>query len=193
MSYLVLNDATRQKLEQERLRLVNNRQTIVTEIEAAISKELDRTLQTLNALLNETPEVETVPADEIVESVTDLLEQETEVPLRSASHSRKTGTRKATSKATEQLKSSKVFELKRKFKGSSVLDAIIQVMQQDAAKTYEIDDLIAEIYGKVDEAERPRARKSLGATLMHANLAGTIQRVGQKPSRYKLGQVAASA
>ncbi|BAU15702.1 hypothetical protein LEP3755_62670 (plasmid) [Leptolyngbya sp. NIES-3755] len=191
MSYLVLSDATRQNLEQERSRLINDRQKIVTEIEASARAELDRTLQTLNALLTESPEVETVPADEIVEAVTELLEHAEDSSAQPAFQSRKTGTKKAKSEAKEQSKSSAAFDakrLKRKFKGSSLIDAIVQTMQQDATKIYTIDDLIAGVYDKFDEAEMPRARKTLGATLMHANRAGTVERVSEKPSRYKLGK-----
>ncbi|BAU15173.1 hypothetical protein LEP3755_57300 [Leptolyngbya sp. NIES-3755] len=188
MSYLVLSDATRQNLEQERSRLIHDRQKIVSEIQASISAEVDRTLQTLNALLSESPEVEAVSTDDIVEAVSELLEHADETSTQPASRSRKTGTKKA--KPDPQEQSTSAFDakqLKRKFKDSSLIDAIVQVMQQDAAKIYTIDDLIAGVYDKFDDAEMPRARKTLGATLMHANRAGTVKRVGEKPSRYQLG------
>jgi len=191
MPYLVLKDETRQQLEQERSRLMNDRQKIVTEIEASARAEIDRTLQTLNALLSEPPEVETVPADEIVDAVTELLEHAEAPSAQPASRTRKTGTKQAKPEAKEQSKAAQAFDakqLKRKFKGSSLIDAIVQTMQQDSAKIYTIDDLIAGVYDKFDEAEMPRARKILGATLMHANRAGTVERVSEKPSRYKLGK-----
>ncbi|MGG6270383.1 hypothetical protein ACQ4M3_36030 [Leptolyngbya sp. AN03gr2] len=189
MSYLVLSDATRQNLEQERSRLINDRQKIVSEIQASVSAEVDRTLKTLNALLSESPEVEAVSADDIVDAVSELLEHAS-TPTSSASRSRKTGTKKAQSEAQSTSTSTSAFDakqLKHKFKGSSLIDAIVQVMQQDAAKIYTIDDLIAGVYDQFDEAEMPRARKTLGATLMHANRAGTVKRIGEKPSRYQLG------
>ncbi len=184
MSYVVLSDQTKKQLESERSRLAQDRDAIVSEIEASVSADIDRTLQTLNALLSESPEVETVPADEIVEAVTELLEHADQPAPR------KTGTKKTNPDAKAQSKSAQAFDakqLKRKFKGMGLLDAIVQVMQQDATKIYTIDDLIAGVYDKFDEAEMPRARKTLGATLMHANRAGTVNRVGEKPSRYKLG------
>ncbi|MCU0549559.1 MAG: exportin family protein [Leptolyngbya sp. Prado105] len=197
MSYLVLKDETRQQLEQERARLINDHAKIVSDIEASVSAKLDQTLKTLNALLNEAP-VEVVPADEIVEAVSELLEQ-AEPPVKSPQirepkATRKTGTKKANPEVKETSNSAQAFDakqLKRKFKGKSLIEAIVQILQQDAEQVYTIDDLIAGLYDKFDEAEMPRARKTLGATLMHATRAGTVERVGDKPSRFKLGQPAA--
>lgn len=197
MPYLVLKDETRQQLEQERSRLMNDRDKIVSDIKASVSAELDQTLQTLNALLSEAP-VEVVPADEIVEAVSELLEQaepSTKSPrTREPKATRKTGTEKAKPEVKEISNSAQAFDakqLKRKFKGKSLSEAIVQILQQDAEQIYTIDNLIAGLYDKFDEAEMPRARKTLGATLMHTTRAGTTERVGDKPSRFKLGQPAA--
>ncbi|MEP0920059.1 hypothetical protein NC981_24985 [Leptolyngbya sp. DQ-M1] len=196
MSYLMLSDQTRQHLEQERSRLMSDRSKIVSDIESSVKAEVDRAIQTLNALLNEAP-VEVVPADGIVEAVTELLEHpptETATKsLRARSRepkaTRKTGTKKVKPEPKEQS-AFDATQLKRKFKGKKPIDAIVQILQQDSEQIHTIDDLIAELYGKFDEAEMSRARKTLGATLMHATRAGTIERVGDKPSRFKLGQPA---
>lgn len=158
---------------------------------------MDQAIQTLNALLKEEP-VEAVPADEIVEAVTELLDQpatETATKsLRTRSREPKATRKTATKKAKTEPKEQSAFDatqLKRKFKDKKLIDAILQILQQNSDQIYTIDDLIAELYGKFDEAEMSRARKTLGATLMHANRAGTVERVGDKPSRFKLGQPAA--
>lgn len=103
---------------------------------------------------------------------------------------RKTGTKKTKLEAKEQS-TFDATQLKGKFKGKKLINAIVQILQQDSEQIHTIDDLIAELYGKFDEAEMSRARKTLGATLMHATRAGTVERVGDKPSRFKLGQPAA--
>jgi hypothetical protein len=189
MSYLVLSDQARQNLEQERSRLMGDREKIVAEIESSVTAEVDQTIQALNALLNEVP-IEVAPTDEIVEAVTEILdhsptETETKMP-----RSRKTGTKRVKLEPKEQS-AFDATQLKRKFKGKKPIDAIVQLLQQDPEQIHTIDDLITDLYGKFDEAEMSRARKTLGATLMHATRAGTVERVGDKPSRFKLGQSAA--
>ncbi len=173
---------------------MNDRQAIVAEIESSVSAEVDRAIQILNALLEGTPEVEVVPADDSVESVTELLENATpEPPPKAAPRSRKTGTKKTSPEATGKSSQPQAFDakrLKRKFKGKSLREAIVQVMQQDSAQIYTSDDLMAALYDQFDEAEISRARKTLGATLMHSVRAGTVERIGEKPSHYKLGQAA---
>ncbi|GAP99701.1 hypothetical protein [Leptolyngbya sp. NIES-2104] len=190
MSYLVLSDETRKHLEQERSRLTSDREEIVSEIESSVSAEVDRTLQTLNALLDESPEVEVVPADDIVEAVTERLD-DTKPEL---SRSRKTGTKKAKPEAKAPSTTSTGFDakqLKRKFNGAGLSDAIVQVLQQDPTQEYETDALIAALYNQFDQAEMPKARKTLGATLMHQRRAGLVEKIGDKSPRYKLGQAAA--
>lgn len=199
MSYLVLSDETRKHLEQERSRLVNDREEIVSDIESSVSAEVNRTLQTLNALLNESPEVKVVPTDEIVEAVTELLD-DTKLSTK-LSRSRKTGTKEAKPEAKAPSTTLPAFDakqLKRKFKGAGLSDAntawseaCVQVLQQDPTQDYETDALIAALYDKFDQAEMPRARKTLGATLMHQRRAGVVEKIGDKSPRYKLGQAAA--
>jgi hypothetical protein len=193
----MLSEATKKSLEQERSRLMSDRSKIVSDIESSVRAEVDQAIQTLNALLNEAP-VEVIPADEIVEAVTELLdhtatETATKSPRtrsREPKVTRKTGTKKVKPEPKEQS-AFDATQLKRKFKGMKLIDAIVQILQQNSDQIYEIDDLIAELYGKFDEAEMSRARKTLGATLMHATRAGTVERAGDKPSRFKLGQSAA--
>ncbi len=187
MSYAVLSDETKKHLEQERVRLMNDRETIVSGIESSVGAEVDQAIQTLNALLKEAPKVEVAPVKDSVESVTELLDQAaTETPTQP---SRKTGTKKAKTEAKEKSSQPQAFvakQLKRKFKGIGLSDAIVQVMQQDSARIYASDDLIAALYDKFDEADLPRARKTLGATLMHAIRAGKVEKVQDKPPHYKL-------
>ncbi|MBD1843517.1 hypothetical protein H6F89_08930 [Cyanobacteria bacterium FACHB-63] len=197
MSYLVLSEATKKSLEQERSRLMNDRAKIVSDIESSVSAEVNQAIQTLNALLKEAP-VEVIPADEIVEAVTELLDhaatktatKSLQTRSRELKATHKTGTKKAKTEPKEQS-AFDATQLKRKFKGMKLIDAILQILQQNSDQIYTIDDLIAELYGNFAEAEMSRARKTLGATLMHATRAGTVERVGDKPSRFKLGQPAA--
>jgi hypothetical protein len=191
MSYAMLSDETKQQLEQERSRLVNDRSKIVSEIESSVSAQVDRTLQTLNALLDAPAKVEVPTVDDIVESVSEILEQATaEVLTHSASRSRKTGTKIAAKpkakEETGQLKAFDAKQLKNSFSGKSLGDAILEVMQQDAARVYTTDEFIAALYNPFDEADLSKARKTLGATLMHLIRGGKVEKVQDKPPHYKL-------
>jgi hypothetical protein len=190
MSSAMLSDETKQQLEQERLRLVNDRSKIVHEIESSVSAQVDRTLQTLNALLDVPAKVEVPAVDDIVESVSDILEHATtEVPTQSAPRPRKTGT-KSTAKPkgkgkTSQPQAFDAKHLKGSFNGKSLRDAILEVMQQDAARVYATDELIVALYDPFEEADLPRARRTLGATFMHLIRGGKVEKVQDKPPHYK--------
>ncbi len=100
MAYSMVSNEAKQHLEQERSPLMNDRPAIGAEIESLVRAEVDRAIQILDALLEGTPEVEVAPADDSVESVTDLLEDATpEPPTKAAPRSRKTGTKKTRSEA----------------------------------------------------------------------------------------------
>ena len=162
MAHTALSEQTKQHLAQERSRLVNDREKIVSEVKSSVSAEVDRVIQTLNALLGELPAVEAA--------------------------------KQAKPEAKEQSKLSQGFDakqLKHKFKDMNLSAAIVQILQQDPTREYETDALIAALYDSVDQAEMPRARKTLGATLMHQRRAGVVEKIGDKSPRYKLGQAAA--
>jgi hypothetical protein len=191
MSYAMLSDETKQQLEQERSRLVNDRSKIVSEIESSVSAQVDRTLQTLNALLDVPVKVEVPAVDDIVESVSEILEQATdEVPTHSAPRFRKTGTKSAAKPKgkgkTSQPKAFDARQLKGSFNGKSLSDAILEVMQQDAVRVYTTEEFIAALYDPFDEADLSKARRTLGATLMHLVRAGKVEKVQDKPPHYKL-------
>lgn len=184
MSYAVLSAKTREHLEQERSRLINDREKIV----ALVSAEVDQTIQHLTALLEEAEAatIATAPAPELPDAV----------EIESLRTVRKTGKKATTPEAkamSNQMSAFDAKQLKRNFKDISVSDAIVQTMQQNPSKIYAMDDLIAALYDKIDEADSSRVRKTLGAVLMHAVRAGKIDKVQDKPSRYKLGHETVSA
>lgn len=188
MSYVVLSDETKATLEQERLRLMNDRSKIVSELEAAIGAEVDQVIATLNVLLHKSL-IEAVSAADPVEVVTEPFNRaET---FTKPSRTRKTGTKKSKPEVKETSNLSPVFDakqLKRKFKGMDLSVAIVQVLQQNPTREYETDALIAALYDEFDPAQMPKARKTIGATLMHQRRAGVVEKIGDKSPRYKLGQ-----
>ncbi len=191
MSSTMLSDETKQQLEQERLRLVNDRSKIVSEIESSISAQVDLTLQALNALLNAPARVEVPAVDDIVESVSEILEHTTaEVPTYSTSRSRKTGTKSAVKPtAKEKTSQPKAFDarhLKGSFSGKSLGEAVLEVMHHDASRVYTTDEFIAVLYDPFDQADLSKARRTLGATLMHLIRGGKVEKVQDKPPHYKL-------
>ena len=189
MSHAILSQDTRQHLEREKERLLSDRQKIVS----LVSAKVDETIQHLNVLLEDATIV-TAPVPEL-----ELSEQaESDATLNPAPTPRKAGAKKASKPQAKakptQAPSFDAKQLKRKFKGIGVSDAIVQIMQQDASQIYAADDLIAALYDNFDDADLSKARKTLGAVLMHTVRAGKIEKVQDKPSRYKLGEpVAISA
>jgi len=188
MSYVVISDKTRNQLEQERSRLMNHRAEIVAEIEASVSAEVDHTIQMLNALLEKAPSAST---GSLANPVTDLSEQvASEMPNLPTSASHQIASKSAaTSKATRTPVQPKAFNakrLKKSFKGMNLSDSILKVMQQDAAQVYATDELISALYDPFDATEMPRARKTLGATLMHMIRSGKATKVQDTPPHYKL-------
>ncbi|MGG6267094.1 hypothetical protein ACQ4M3_13085 [Leptolyngbya sp. AN03gr2] len=186
MPYAVLSEETRKQLEQERDRLMSDRDRIMSEMMSLISAEVDQTIQTLNALLNGSSEVNVAVLEPSESAIAQLDDVASSTQQKTP---RRTGTKKTNAKDKERLPvlAFNAKQLKSNFKGLGVVEAVVQLMQQNSEQVYELDDLITALYEKFDESDLSKARKTLGVTLMHAARKGTIDQVGKKPSRYKLG------
>ena len=211
MSHVILSQETKQHLEQERSRLLNDLQTIT----ALVTAEVDQAISYLDALLSNKPIANTTanaaaskphsapspPAVQVKAELTPKRRPETKAAPKPAepqiveSNADLTQEKKR-SQPRGKLRQVPPFDpaqLKRQFKGMSASAAIAQILREDSAQSYGIDDLIAALYGEFDQAEIPRARKSVAMVLMHGARVGKFEKVQDTPSRYRLGEVAVSA
>jgi hypothetical protein len=210
MSHVILSQETKQQLEQERSRLLSDRQTIT----ALVTAEVDQAIEFLTALIGNKPAPATTtatakaskphstpspPAVQAEAELTPKRRSETKATPRPSepqiveSDADLTQAKKQ-SQPRGKLRQSPLFDatqLKRQFKGMSASHAIAQILREDSAQVYGIDDLIAALYEEFDQAEIPRARKSVAMVLMHGVRSGKFEKVQDAPAQYRLGEAAA--
>ncbi|MBW4422404.1 MAG: hypothetical protein KME13_24870 [Myxacorys californica WJT36-NPBG1] len=209
MTYSILSHDSKQQLEQERSRLMHERETIIESVTA----EINRLIQHIDALLGSEGMAEgNGTVDAAVPTV------DAAVPAKGT---RKGKAKSAASGAVSSAKlqesapsdldevtapddgqqkrkrrKSKSFDaedLKSEFKGLTAIDAMIQVMKKAGDQTFSTDEMIEQVYGEFDEAEMPRARKSVAGVLARGARFNTFDKVEEKPARYKLSDSVASA
>jgi hypothetical protein len=194
MAYLVLSDESRQQLEHERSRLINERDAIVQ----AVTAEIDRTLQNLNALLDiEPPHSDSSQASSVPVSrkgrpkgqkkstVTNSSALSSSVvPARQKDASDQKPSRGRT-KRKAQVFDAKA--LKREFKGMAALQAMVRVMAiAPLDQTFSTDDMIQGVYGTFENMELSHARKSVAGVLARGVRQGLLEKVQNTPARFKL-------
>jgi hypothetical protein len=194
MAYLVLSDESRQQLEHERSRLINERDAIVQ----AVTAEIDRTLQNLNALLDiEPPHSDSSQASSVPVSrkgrpkgqkkstVTNSSALSSSVvPARQKDASDQKPSRGRT-KRKAQVFDAKA--LKREFKGMVALQAMVRVMAMAPSdQTFSTDEMIQGVYGTFEDTELSHARKSVAGVLTRGVRQGLLEKVQNTPARFKL-------
>lgn len=186
MSYSILSGEARQNLEQERARLVKERETIV----ASVTAELDRLIHQLDILLGQesvevaSPKSSTRKASSTTKAEALAIAEE-EAPAPEPTNKRMKPKAKAQVKARKG-KSFDAKQIKRSFKGMTTNEAIVQIMEQAPGKKFETDELIEALYEPFDVSEMGRARKSVSAVLLHGLRAGKFEKVEENPARYQL-------
>lgn len=215
MTYSILSHDSKQQLEQERSRLMHERETIIESVTA----EINRLIQHIDALLGSEGKAE---GNGSVEAAVPAIEAavaavEAAVPTKGT---RKGKTKSTTSGAVSSAKvqestpspdevaapddaqqkrkrrKSKSFDaedLKPEFKGLSAIDAMIQVLAKAGGQALSTDEMIQQVYGEFEESEMPRARKSVAGVLARGARFNTFDKVQEKPARYKLSDSVASA
>lgn len=179
MTYSILSKEIKQQLEQERSRLVNDREAIV----ASVTAEVDRLIQHLDVLLGSADATTSTPTN----SKKTTSKAASKAPSEVVSEAPKQKTERAKPKA-KRSKTTKAFDakkLKSTFKKMSPSDAVAQILSQSPDQSFETDQLIASLYEPFDEAEMGRARKSVSAVLLHGLRAGKFEKVQENPAQYK--------
>jgi hypothetical protein len=189
MSYSILSEETRQQLEQERSRLVHDREAIL----ASVTAELDRMIQQLDRLLgNEAPDADA--STQLNDSAAPVAKLDVFEISANEAKVLEPDTDQTTPKAKRHdIKAFDAKQLKPDFKDMSASDAVVQILRQSPDQTFETDELIEALYEPFDQSDMGRARKSMSAVLMHGSRAGKFEKVQDQPARYKLKESAATA
>lgn len=208
MTYSILSHDSKQQLEQERSRLMHERETIIESVTA----EINRLIQHIDALLGSEGTAEGNGTVDAAVPTVDVA-----VPAKGTRKGRPKSTTSGAVSAKSQesapsdsdevtapddgqhkrkRRKSKSFDaedLNSEFKGLTAIDAMIQVMKKAGDQTFSTDEMIEQVYGEFDEAEMPRARKSVAGVLARGARFNTFDKVEEKPARYKLSDSVASA
>lgn len=173
MSYSILSDKTRQHLEQERSRLNNDRETIIQTAVEQATAAIDLALQHLNSLLGD-------------ESISNSHDQ---LPDLEAEVQSEVSTGLVTkSKGKQGQQKAKPFDgkvVKPEFEGLSPIDAMVQVIQQSPGQSFDAEAVIHAVYGEFDEAELPKAKRSVKITLVLGVKKGLLEKVQDHPPLFK--------
>jgi hypothetical protein len=187
MAYSILSEAARQHLEQERVRLLRDRDAII----ASITADLDRLIQQLDGLLGEATLASSPSTPVAIQSeVPETVEEVTPLPEVASPRSQRQAKPKAKAKA-RRVQSFDAKQFKRSFQGMTASDAIVQVMAQVPDQPLEPNALIEALYEPFAESDWGRARKSVSAVLLHGIRSGKFEKVQENPAQYQLKDPAA--
>ena len=64
-------------------------------------------------------------------------------------------------------------------------EAITQVMNRAPSQVFDVDQMIAAIYGNVDEDLAPRTRQRVGVMMGHGARRGAFIKIQEDPAQYK--------
>lgn len=199
----VLTDAFRRQLEQERLRLINERDTIVQAAINQATAEIDRSLDCIDALLGvptahenngstqaKLVEQESAPspkqstqrkvAAQKAKPSSPTPKQKDTQPSKQASKSEPAAKSKPAAQETASLK-----DLKREFKDLTPAQAIERVIMQSPKQVFTTEDVIRAIYGTLDQAAMPKARQSVALMLSHGKRRGDYIKVQEEPAQFQ--------
>ena len=175
MSYSILSDETRQQLEQERSRLSNDRATIIEAAVQQATKAIDLALQQLNSLLG----------DESTSNGHESYLPELEAVVQSKASSDQSVTKSKGKRGQQKTKPFDGKVLKPEFDGLSPIDAMVQVIQQSPEQSFDAEAVIRAVYDEFDEAELPKAKRSVKITLVLGVKKGLLEKVQDHPPLFK--------
>jgi hypothetical protein len=192
MAYSILSPESKQQLEQERSRLTQDRDNII----ASVTAEIDRLIQHIDSLLGQAAPAVSIEASQ----------PETSRPVAAKSNGSRKGKAKVASSATKakakiseaaieekpkkgKRKKQKLFDakqLKAAFNDMTPTDALLHVMLQTPDQSFSTEEMIQELYDDFDEADLPRARKSVAGVFSRGMRFGKLEKIQEHPSRYRL-------
>jgi hypothetical protein len=190
MDFSVLTSDFKKQLQQQRSRLLKERDGIVKAAVAQASQTVDENISHINALLGEA----TVPSAKRAytrrQSKVDTITAVTKAP-RDKAISSATKAGKNAKLSSAKLKSAKLNsdaaspELESAFSGLTPAQAIVQVLQRASGRIFNVDEVIAGIYGVVNADVMPKTRQKIGVTLGHCARRGEFTKVQNMPAQYR--------
>jgi hypothetical protein len=228
MALNVLTDDFRKQLEQQRKRLVKDRDAIVKAAIAQATASIDGSLDHISSLLGELaaptkatrgPKPKGTPSltasgkprgrrpKQVVEAEEAAIDspkpRRGRPPAAAAASAKSPAVRKI--KAPKEPKASKVstktkaktkapkqpaelMPLKAEFAGLTATQAIAVVMKKSPQKSYDVDQMIQEIYGDVAPDMAARTRQRVGVMFGHGARREEFEKVQDNPPLYKIGR-----
>ena len=175
MSYSILSDEARQQLEQERSRLSNDRETIIQTAVQQATAAIDLALQNLNSLLG----------DELMSSGRGDYLADAETEVQSKASTTQSVTKSKGKRGQQKAKQFDGKVIKPEFAGLSPIDAMVQVIQQSPEQAFDAETVIRAVYDDFDEAELPKAKRSVKITLVLGVKKGLLEKVQDHPPLFK--------
>lgn len=182
MDFSVLTSDFKKQLQQQRSRLLKERDGIVKAAVAQASQTVDANISHINALLGEAP---VPPAKRAYtrQSKVDTIAVVAKAPKGKAMSSKSTATKAA--KKTRLNSDVPSPELESAFSGLTPAQAIVQVVQGSSGRIFNVDEVIAGIYGVVNADAMPKTRQKIGVTLGHCARRGEFTKVQDMPAQYR--------
>ena len=174
MSYSILSDQTRQHLEQERLRLSNDRETIIQTAVEQATAAIDLALQHLNSLLGD---------ESMSNSHGNYLPSE--AVMQPEASTSQLVTQPKGKRGQQKAKPFDGKVLKPEFEGLAPIDAMVQVIQQSPGQSFDAETVIRAVYDEFDEAELLKAKRSVKITLVLGVKKGLLEKVQDHPPLFK--------
>ncbi|MCY7321993.1 MAG: hypothetical protein LH660_09410 [Phormidesmis sp. CAN_BIN36] len=175
MSYSILSDETRQHLEQERSRLNNDRETIIQTAVEQATAAIDLALQHLNSLLG----------DESISNSHENQLPDLEAEMQSEVSTSQSVTKSKGKRGQQKAKPFDGKVLRPEFEELSPIDAMVQVIQQSPGRSFDAEAVIRAVYDEFDEAELPKAKRSVKITLVLGVKKGLLEKVQDHPPLFK--------
>lgn len=187
MDFSVLTSDFKKQLQQQRSRLLKERDGIVKAAVAQASQTVDENISHINALLGEAP---VPPAKRAYTrpSRVDTIAVLPKAPKGKAMSSKSTETKAATKTKLSGAKSKSDAaspKLESAFSDLTPAQAIVQVLQRASGRIFNVDEVIAGIYGVVNADVMPKTRQRIGVTLGHCARRGEFTKVQDMPAQYR--------
>lgn len=203
MPFSVVSDGFRQQLEQERSRLMEEREAIIEAAIAQATAEIDQTIENLNNLLggalvslevNGTTEPSKKTASKGAKSskATAQSDAVAKAPTKARAKAKPAApAAKAPSKAirpeprAKATSEAEALPLKRQFKGMTPTQATYRLLEESPEQTFSTDEVIAALFSSLNEAQQAAARKSIGLVLGRGTYQGKLEKVQENPNLFK--------
>ena len=193
MDFSVLSPDFKKQLEQQLTRLQKEREDIISQA----AQSVDTNIGHINALLGEA-EVSEAPTKRVYNRKTseepEVLikrpynrKQPTTIAYESnAPKSKSTASKAKEVKAPKSKPSLSDFPaLKSDYASMTPAAAIVALLKAAPSQVFTVDEVIAGIYGTIDEAQMPKTRQRMGVTLGHCARRQECIKVDGEISQYR--------